>query len=52
MARIQKIMLDEGVLIQPYWRSLYRHTIPTVHGTEQHPMREHHHYKWWMEQGA
>jgi peptide/nickel transport system substrate-binding protein len=52
MARIEQIMLDEGVLIQPYWRSLFRHSIPSVHGTEQHPMREHHHYKWWMEQGA
>jgi peptide/nickel transport system substrate-binding protein len=52
MERLERIMLDEGVLIQPYWRSLYRHTIPTVHGAEMHPTFEHHHYKWWMEQGA
>jgi len=52
MARLEQIMLDEGVLIQPYWRSLYRHTIPTVHGAEMHPTFEHHHYKWWVEQGA
>jgi peptide/nickel transport system substrate-binding protein len=25
MERIEKIMQDEGVMIQPYWRSLYRH---------------------------
>ncbi|HVG48009.1 MAG TPA: diguanylate cyclase, partial [Rubellimicrobium sp.] len=49
MAKIERIMLDEGVLIQPYWRSLYRHTTPTVHGTDMHPTLEHHHYKWWME---
>jgi peptide/nickel transport system substrate-binding protein len=52
MARLEQIMLDEGVLIQPYWRALYRHTVPTVHGAEQHPTYEHHHYKWWMAQAA
>jgi peptide/nickel transport system substrate-binding protein len=52
MARLERIMQEEGVLIQPYWRSLYRHTIPTLHGVEMHPTFEHHHYKWWMEQPA
>lgn len=52
MAGLQRIMLDEGVLIQPYWRSLFRHSLPTVHGVEQHPTFEHHHYKWWVEQSA
>ena len=50
MERIEKIMQDEGVLIQPYWRSLYRHTTPDVRGCEQHPMIEHHQYKWWKAQ--
>jgi peptide/nickel transport system substrate-binding protein len=49
MAQLEQILLDEGVLIQPYWRSLYRHTAPGVHGVEVHPTYEHHHYKWWME---
>ena len=49
MARIQQIMQDEGVLIQPYWRSLYRHTNGRVHGADMHPTFEHHHYKWWIE---
>jgi peptide/nickel transport system substrate-binding protein len=48
MAKIQTIMQEEGVLIQPYWRSLYRHTTANVHGAEKHPTFEHHHYKWWM----
>ncbi|CAA9430572.1 MAG: Oligopeptide/dipeptide ABC transporter, substrate-binding protein [uncultured Rubellimicrobium sp.] len=52
MARIEQIMLDEGVLIQPYWRSLYRHTTPQVGGAEMHPTFEHHHYKWWIEPAA
>jgi peptide/nickel transport system substrate-binding protein len=49
MAKLEQIMVDEGVLIQPYWRSLYRHTRPGVHGAEKHPTFEHHHYKWWIE---
>jgi peptide/nickel transport system substrate-binding protein len=49
MGRMEKIMQDEGVVIQPYWRSLYRHTKPNVHGAEKHATFEHHHYKWWMD---
>ena len=25
MVKLQKIMQDEGVIVQPYWRSIYRH---------------------------
>ncbi|WP_163849722.1 ABC transporter substrate-binding protein [Pseudooceanicola aestuarii] len=49
MADLEQIMLDDGVMIQPYWRSLFRHYKPTVHGTEMHPTFEMHHYKWWKE---
>ncbi|WP_413870578.1 ABC transporter substrate-binding protein [Albidovulum sp.] len=49
MAKIEKIMQDEGVLIQPYWRSLYRHFKPGVKGADMHPTFEHHHYKWWLD---
>ena len=49
MAKIEKLMQDEGVLIQPYWRSLYRHFRKGLHGTEMHPTFELHHYKWWIE---
>ena len=49
MADIEKIMQDEGVLIQPYWRSLYRHYSASVRGADMHPTFEHHHYKWWIE---
>ena len=45
MARIQKIMQDEGVIIQPYWRSTYRHAKPEVIGAEMHPTFEIHVYK-------
>ena len=45
MARIQQIMQDEGVIIQPYWRSLYRHTKSNVKNAEMHPTFEIHLYK-------
>lgn len=37
MHRLQEILREEGVLIQPYWRSLYRNARPNVHGAEMHP---------------
>ena len=49
MAKIEKIMRDEGVVIQPYWRSLYRHFKENVKGADMHPTFEHHHYKWWLD---
>ncbi len=46
MARIEAILQEQGVVIQPYWRSLYNHAAPGVAGTDVHPSLEHHHYKW------
>ena len=34
MAKLQAIMSDEGVTLQPYWRSLYRHAKPGFVGWE------------------
>ncbi|MEZ5770938.1 MAG: hypothetical protein R3D61_04610 [Defluviimonas denitrificans] len=39
MAKIEKLMQDEGVIIQPYWRSLYRHFTDKVKGCDMHPTR-------------
>jgi peptide/nickel transport system substrate-binding protein len=36
MAQLQQIMTDEGVTIQPYWRSLYRHAKPGYVGWDMH----------------
>ena len=47
MEKVEKIMQDEGVMIQPYWRSLFRHAKEGVN-VEMHPSFEHHHYKWSM----
>lgn len=46
--RLEEIMQEQGVMVQPYWRSLYRHYDPKVKGAEMHPTFEHHHYKWWI----
>ena len=42
MAKLQKIMQDEGVIIQPYWRSIYRHHKANVIGADMHPTFEIH----------
>lgn len=42
MAKLQKIMQDEGVIVQPYWRSIYRHHKENVVGAEMHPTFEIH----------
>ena len=36
MAKLQAIMSDEGVTLQPYWRSLYRHSKPGFVGWDMH----------------
>ena len=40
MLQLQQIMRDEGVLIQPYWRSLFRNARPNVLNAEMHPTFE------------
>ncbi len=46
MKRIEEILQQEGVMIQPYWRSTFRHYDPRVKGCDMHATFEHHHYKW------
>jgi len=36
MARLQAILRDEGVILQPYWRSVYRSFHPRVRGLGAH----------------
>ena len=49
MADIEKILQDDGVIIQPFWRSLYRHTKPYVKGLEKHQTFELHMEKVWLD---
>lgn len=40
MARIEQIMIDEGVIIQPYWRALYNHSKSNLRGAAIHLSNE------------
>jgi len=42
MAKGQQIVQDEGVTIQPYWRSLYNHTKEGLTGAAHHISYEYH----------
>ncbi len=46
MKDIEFILQDSGVIVQPYWRSLFRFYTENVHGAEMHPTYEHHHHLW------
>ena len=45
MAKVQKLIQDEGVTVQPYWRSVYRHGKPGLVGAGMHITFEIHPYK-------
>lgn len=49
MKRLEEIMQEQGVMVQPYWRSIYRHFDPKVKGCDMHATFEHHQYKWWID---
>ncbi|WP_226781079.1 ABC transporter substrate-binding protein [Oceaniglobus trochenteri] len=46
MGKLQTILIEEGVTIQPYWRSLFRHSREGVVGTEAHIAYLPQIYKW------
>ena len=46
MAKMEALIQEEGVTIQPYWRSIFRHHVEGLVGTDMHVSFEHHHYKW------
>ncbi len=45
MAQIETVFRNDAVIIQPYWRSLYRHFKAGVVGGDMHPSFEIHAYK-------
>ena len=48
MKELEQILLDSGIIIQPYWRKLYRHTTDKVHDFPMHQTFEMHMDKVWM----
>jgi peptide/nickel transport system substrate-binding protein len=49
MEKLEAILQDGGVLIQPYWRSLYNHSSPKVKNHGMHPTFEQHFGEVWLE---
>ena len=47
MRELQGMMREDGVLIQPYWRSLYRNARPNIHNAEMHPTYEVRYQYYW-----
>ncbi len=45
MVTLETILQDEGYIIQPFWRSLFRHAKEGFN-VDMHPSFEHQHYKW------
>ena len=45
MVTLETILQSEGYIINPFWRSLFRHAKEGIN-VEMHPSFEHHHYKW------
>ena len=46
MGKLQAIMIDEGVTIQPYWRTVTRHHKDTLVGVDMHIAYLPQIYKW------
>jgi len=49
MEKAERILLESGIIIQPFWSSLYCHYRPGVHGFEMHQALEHHLEDVWIE---
>jgi peptide/nickel transport system substrate-binding protein len=45
MARIERRLRAQGVIIQPYWRALFNHHVPGLLNAEKHPSHEIHLHK-------
>jgi peptide/nickel transport system substrate-binding protein len=49
MERLETILQSSGILVQPYWRSTYRHSTEDVRGLEMHQTFEIHLERTWLE---
>ena len=49
MKTLQENLQSSGIILQPYWRSLYRHSAPEVKNNEMHPTFELHYENTWLD---
>lgn len=40
MSRLETLLRESGVLVQPFWRSIFRHGTPRIQGLAMHPTFE------------
>lgn len=50
MEKIEAILQGSGIIIQPYWRKLYNHSVPAVQNHGMHPTFEHDFGKVWLDE--
>jgi peptide/nickel transport system substrate-binding protein len=50
MQQIEQTIQDSGIIIQPYWRNLYRHTVAGVNNFGMHPMFEIDLHQVWLDE--
>ena len=50
MEKLEKTLQDSGIIIQPYWRSLFKHMAQSVQGDSMHPTFEMHFEKVWLDE--
>ena len=50
MEKVEQILQSSGILIQPYWRKLYNHSMPAVKNHAMHPTFEHDFGKVWLDE--
>lgn len=50
MESIQKILQDSGVIIQPYWRKVFLHSVEAVKNHRAHPLNQIHLDKVWLQE--
>lgn len=49
MKDVEQILQDSGILIQPYWRSLFTHSVEAVKDNPAHPNLEQHFERVWLD---
>jgi peptide/nickel transport system substrate-binding protein len=50
MQGLQQMLQDSGIIIQPYWRSLYHHSAPEVKNNAMHPTFEQNYETTWLDE--
>ena len=50
MEKMETIIQDLGIIVQPYWRSTFRHMTDSVHGLAMHPTFEIHLEATWIDE--